>query len=437
LNAANVMIPMLRHSPHIIAFADAFAYTSNLDDDKAAASATHGGRLSAGERVLHFEGRKQQENNNLYCVHWDDELDTWSSLECDTGVDAAPAFESLPSTFARVNCTCGRGAIFSVVEEFLGDGTDYFQSSESDQLLFTVLGCVTITLLCATTFGQAALNRAGRNSVSIQCYMSASLLVFQIAFLLGVVFNRAIIGRVVECKIMSLVLHFTSLCVFSWLLINFLHVYRMLTELRDINRGRMTFYNVLGFGMPALLVGLTVGVSGRDYRAADFCWMSYRSGAFWGMLAPELICVAFSIILTLLNTKTVFGVKYDSENLHMLRTVFFTNIATLPLLCGIHVSAVIFMNGGSSVVGYIFEGVSVVTALYLLCTLVVTERSRPNRGLRLKASEATQRAQRATTAKSALSYRYETILHIYSHHANADPLSALFFGAKFHFCVFV
>ncbi len=39
------------------------------------------------------------------------------------------------------------------------------------------------------------------------------------------------------CTVMAILLHFLWLCVFSWLFLEGLHVYRMLSELRDINYG--------------------------------------------------------------------------------------------------------------------------------------------------------------------------------------------------------
>jgi len=37
-------------------------------------------------------------------------------------------------------------------------------------------------------------------------------------------------------------------------MVDSVHIYRMLSELRDINHGRMTFYGGFGFGIPALVI---------------------------------------------------------------------------------------------------------------------------------------------------------------------------------------
>ncbi len=43
------------------------------------------------------------------------------------------------------------------------------------------------------------------------------------------------------------------------------HLYRMLTEIRDINHGPMRFYYFTGYAVPAIIVGLTVGVRADQY----------------------------------------------------------------------------------------------------------------------------------------------------------------------------
>lgn len=35
-----------------------------------------------------------------------------------------------------------------------------------------------------------------------------------------------------------------------------LHIYRMLTEMRNINQGHMRFYYAIGWGIPAIITGM-------------------------------------------------------------------------------------------------------------------------------------------------------------------------------------
>lgn len=68
-----------------------------------------------------------------------------------------------------------------------------------------------------------------------------------------------------SCKVVAMGLHYVWLSVMCWSLVSSLHLYRMLTEMRDVNHGQMGFYHSLGYGLPAIIVGLSVGVRADQY----------------------------------------------------------------------------------------------------------------------------------------------------------------------------
>lgn len=59
--------------------------------------------------------------------------------------------------------------------------------------------------------------------------------------------NEAVHLQII-CKVIAIILHFFYLCVFAWIFVEALHLYRMLTEIRNINTGNMKFYYLLGYG---------------------------------------------------------------------------------------------------------------------------------------------------------------------------------------------
>lgn len=58
------------------------------------------------------------------------------------------------------------------------------------------------------------------------------------------------------CTVIAILLHFFYLCTFSWLFLEGLHIYRMISEVRDINYGPMRFYYLIGWGVPAFITGM-------------------------------------------------------------------------------------------------------------------------------------------------------------------------------------
>lgn len=53
----------------------------------------------------------------------------------------------------------------------------------------------------------------------------------------------------------AILLHYVYMSTFAWTFVESLHVYRMLTEVRNIDAGPMRFYYVVGWGIPAIVTG--------------------------------------------------------------------------------------------------------------------------------------------------------------------------------------
>lgn len=53
----------------------------------------------------------------------------------------------------------------------------------------------------------------------------------------------------------AILLHYVYMSTFAWTFVESLHVHRMLTEVRNIDAGPMSFYYVVGWGVPAIITG--------------------------------------------------------------------------------------------------------------------------------------------------------------------------------------
>ena len=52
---------------------------------------------------------------------------------------------------------------------------------------------------------------------------------------------------------------------FFWVLLEAIHMYRILSEVRDVNHGKMKVYYAFGYGGPAVIVSLAAGVRSRQF----------------------------------------------------------------------------------------------------------------------------------------------------------------------------
>lgn len=103
------------------------------------------------------------------------------------------------------------------------------------------------------------------NSNSIHKNLVLCLFITELIFLCGVRMRVSLVQYESICKLVAIFLHYTFQCLFTWMLIESIHLYRMLTEIRDINHGPMRFYYFLGYAAPAIIVALSVGVRADQY----------------------------------------------------------------------------------------------------------------------------------------------------------------------------
>uniref|UniRef100_A0A673FW13 Cadherin EGF LAG seven-pass G-type receptor 3-like n=1 Tax=Sinocyclocheilus rhinocerous TaxID=307959 RepID=A0A673FW13_9TELE len=93
------------------------------------------------------------------------------------------------------------------------------------------------------------------------------------------------------CTVVAILLHYFFMSAFAWLFVEALHIYRMQTEARNINYGAMRFYYAIGWGVPAIITGLAVGLDPEGYGNPDFCWISMYDKLMWSFAGPVSVVI--------------------------------------------------------------------------------------------------------------------------------------------------
>ena len=327
------------------------------------------------EKVVIFKDIVEKPANRLHCVSALDHQ-FWSTIDCETEYEE-PIYDGQE---VEVKCTCdggsdGQSRIFAVLEESVTDGHEYLNNNV-DSIVFSVCSSISLAVLLLTAICLTCFNNARKTSITIHRNICLNVFILHLLVLIVILANNDITLELpVLCKFLTMCLHYFSVCLFVWVMIDSAHIYRMLSEVRDINHGRMTFYSAAGFGIPALVVGLTVGVSGNGYGTAKFCWLSYTHSSIWGMLGPEIVCAIAQMVMLLINLKTVFSVKSELDELLSLKLVFFINFGILPLVSGFHVTSLVMINERSSASMYAFSAFAIVLSFYILCGFVFCDKS--------------------------------------------------------------
>ena len=165
------------------------------------------------------------------------------------------------------------------------------------------------------------------------------------------------------CKLIAVLQHYLHLSAYLWIFIIALHLYRMLTELRDINKcgSRLpVFYYVIALGIPGIVVSLTLGIKQDIYTNASFfinlsdtsapmhgtafsqfyfssiyCWLCVTNyyEMFYVFLLPILVVVFLTVIILILCINESKGTAFKQADVTVVQQNLINCAVILPCQC--------------------------------------------------------------------------------------------------------
>lgn len=163
--------------------------------------------------------------------------------------------------------------------------------------------CVAIALLLF-----CCMRGLATNSITIHTNLAFVLFISNLVFIVGI--DR--VDPQLGCKFVTIALHYFYLSTFAWLFVEVLHLYRMITEIRDVNHGSMKFYYLLGYVIPGIIVCLAVGLNTEGYgENGKFCWLETDSLLVWSFTAPAILAVAMIFVVFLFAVRANCTAKKD------------------------------------------------------------------------------------------------------------------------------
>uniref|UniRef100_A0A665WYZ2 Cadherin EGF LAG seven-pass G-type receptor 1 n=1 Tax=Echeneis naucrates TaxID=173247 RepID=A0A665WYZ2_ECHNA len=242
--------------------------------------------------TLRYTLLETEERTKPVCVFWNHSIPIggtggWSSKGC----------EVLNRNNTHISCQCNHLTSFAVLMDISkrehGDVLPLKIVTYTTVLVSLVLLLITFILLCL-------LRRLRSNLHAIHRNLVAALFFSELVFLLGI--NQT--DNPFVCTVIAILLHYFYMCTFAWMFVEGLHIYRMLTELRNINHGHMRFYYAMGWGIPAIITGLAVGLDPQGYGNPDFCWLSVHDTLIWSFAGPIFVV---NIVIFILAAKASCG----------------------------------------------------------------------------------------------------------------------------------
>ncbi|NXI52096.1 AGRD2 protein, partial [Chloroceryle aenea] len=96
----------------------------------------------------------------------------------------------------------------------------------------------------------------------------------------------------VVCFTVTAFLHLFFMAAFSWMLVEGLLLWSKVVAVNMSEDRRMKFYYVTGWGLPVVIVGVTLATSFNKYVADNHCWLNVQTNVIWAFVGPVLFILA-------------------------------------------------------------------------------------------------------------------------------------------------
>eukprot|EP00071_Canis_lupus_P011691 XP_005632394.1 adhesion G protein-coupled receptor E1 isoform X1 [Canis lupus familiaris] len=229
----------------------------------------------------------KQEFERPICVSWDTNVEggRWTSSGCVV----------LEASETHTVCSCNQMVNLAIIMAYGELTMDFSLYIISHVGMIISLVCL---VLAITTF---ILCRSIQNhNTYLHLHLCVCLFLAKALFLTGVdkIHNK------MGCAIIAGFLHYLYLACFFWMLIEAVMLFLMVRNLKVVNyfssrHIKMWYLCVFGYGIPGLVVAVSVGVQPQGYGMHNRCWLNTETGFIWSFLGPVCtIIVINSILLT-------------------------------------------------------------------------------------------------------------------------------------------
>ncbi|XP_060889802.1 adhesion G-protein coupled receptor D2 isoform X1 [Labrus mixtus] len=211
------------------------------------------------------------------------------------------------------SCLCNHTTNFAVLMNYLES-----KWSPEEELILTKLTFIgSGASLCALVvtlmlFTVLDIPKSDRTSIHKNLFMS--LICAQVILLC----SGSAIHNKVACTLVAALLHLFFMAAFSWMLVEGLLLWSKVVAV-NLNEDRhMKYYYLIGWGLPVLIVTITLASASGKYSADGHCWLSVQNGIIWGFAGPVIFIIMVNLmVLTRVVVITISTAKRRSIMLAM------------------------------------------------------------------------------------------------------------------------
>ncbi|KAM9168672.1 adhesion G protein-coupled receptor E3-like [Mergus octosetaceus] len=307
-----------------------------------------------------------QEGKEVFCMSWklDGSKGQWTPEGCERiGGDNLSSI-----------CACNHFSSFVI--------TMATQDKRNESYALRVVSYVglSVSLLCLfLTIVTFVLCRS-LWSVSISLHLQLSICLFIADFLFLVA--EHLTTKELLCKIIAGSLHYFFLASFSWMLLEGLHLFLTVRNLRVLNylsanRFKRRYIYPVGYGLPAIVVAASAATRPDGYGAKEHCWLNTKGGFSWSFVGPVCVIILINLTFFLITLwtlrKRLTSLNADVTAIKNTRLMTFKALAHVCIL-GCTWGLGLLQAQGGEVVDFIFTIINSLQGAFIFLVHCVLNR---------------------------------------------------------------
>uniref|UniRef100_A0A8C6R3K2 Adhesion G-protein coupled receptor G7 n=1 Tax=Nannospalax galili TaxID=1026970 RepID=A0A8C6R3K2_NANGA len=277
--------------------------------------------------------QRELQLNSYSCVYWNFSTNDWDTFGCHKN----------GSIEGFLGCHCNHTTSFAVLMTFKKN----YQYPQSLDVLSTIGCALSIAGLALTIIFQIVTRKVRKTSVTwVLVSLCLSMLIFNLLFVFGIensnknlkttdsngainsANNEIPVRDTIEtpnpsCTVVTALLHYFLLVTFTWNGLSAAQLYFLLIRtMKPLPSHFIIFISLIGWGAPAIVVGVTVGIIYAqsetksywelDYRQEEMCWLAIPNGNnfikspfLWSFIIPVTIILITNIVILIIITVKV------------------------------------------------------------------------------------------------------------------------------------
>ncbi|XP_061680958.1 adhesion G protein-coupled receptor E3 isoform X3 [Syngnathoides biaculeatus] len=211
------------------------------------------------------------------------------------------------------SCVCNHTTNFAVLMNYLKPKWSTEEELVLTKLTFIGSGAslcaLVVTLMLFTVLD---IPRSDRTSIHKNLFIA--LICAQVILLC----SGSAIHNKVACTLVAALLHLFFMAAFSWMLVEGLLLWSKVVAVNLSEERHMKYYYLIGWGLPVLIVTITLASASGKYLADGYCWLSVQNGVIWGFAGPVIFIIMVNVmVLTRVVVITISTAKRRSIMLAM------------------------------------------------------------------------------------------------------------------------